>query len=331
MSTQGEIKKDVDISRYSTNESSSEVKFKINNFEKSKFVDFEIIELTDAEGTCTLLNGMISEDLSVGETYYKNIQDSDLLIKFKLKYTKNWSKNDGASVQSFANINTENNITIASKVTGVKGKVRLVYKIDGQTYYSKNIYDIPSYDDFMIYCKVDGNKWHQNDWEVGVVDVAKGNICDTKPVEFYTLNRESSLIGFAGAVNNVNQAKTAGRKFYLIENIDISQTIKPISVLNDSSWFDGLFSGGCYMDSIGWLQESNDRHSITYINDVKIDTTAGNDYAYGLFGWVGSPAQIKNLIINNIKVDSSGDYHTRRTSRICRQWRLNRKCHNTKW
>lgn len=256
--------------------------------------------------------------------------ENDGYINFKVEYEKTYKdSNSGAGITAFANINRENDLTIATNTGSITGLVRLKFTNtdssgNSKTYYSKDIFNIENVNT-TIYCRIENDDycWYNNDWKVEVLDIAGNTIKSTDKMEYYTINDALGLKCFANATNG--GAKTSDRQFYLINDLDEVGDMDPIAVNNKGNrlYFDGFFSGkydiGKTDNGDGLVEKVGDPHKIT---GVTISGSAtGHDVSYGLFGWVGSPAIIEYLIIDNIQVGYTSNGHdikTGRTSWLCR-------------
>lgn len=215
----------------------------------------------------------------------------------------------------WANIDSEDELTIATKITGITGQVRLKFTADDQTFYSKDTFNVKDGD--AIYCKINdtNKKWYTNEWEVAILDVNNMPVTSGK-VEYYTINDKDSLSSLSKAVKDGAHTKKADdtpRIFYLIENLNMNGiNMDPIALSCEEGklWFDGYFGSGIYEnDEVKQAyidEESGEKTGFKTISNLKINVSENKDYAFGLFGWVGKPAKIENLIIDNINVDLNG-------------------------
>lgn len=222
--------------------------------------------------------------------------DTDGEIKVKLYYKPNYTVHDTVDGDVWINIDDSQNLTIVTQPKNITGKFRLQFKSPSEkVFYSKEVFEIKPKDEnkVRIACKVkeEDEEWKTGEWQVAITDT-NGTIIKTidSPIQYYTLDSKAGLKYFADATNDSVQAKTAGRSFYLINNIENVGNIDPINENNiDNTGFKGYFSG---------IDHSNNKHKITHI---EINNTDGG--AYGLFGRLEAESQVENLEIDNIKVD----------------------------
>ena len=236
--------------------------------------------------------------------------EADGYINIKLKYEKNYtSGGEDSRITAFTNIEDINEgkskITIVTNTGDITGYVRLRFtNINNEgkpvIYYSKDIFNITKTNS-SIYCEIIDNElsWYKKDWQVDVLNVAGESIKSTKKMEYYTLRNKAGLEAFSQATNN--EAKTKGRTFYLIANIDMNnEEINPICQ-NTDNWFDGYFGSGIYYSTEGYVEKGGQYT----ISNLKIDVNDNTENAFGLFGWVGKPATIEKLKISNIVIDTN--------------------------
>ena len=281
-----------ELTKTPTYVSDSKIKVTINNYDTTgiqiTYSDCQNVEWGSGETSATYDNitpNSISSDVGTG---YVNV---------KLKYKPNYSVNETTKkVKAWANINDYNNLTIVTETTGITGKVRLAFVNNGVVYYySEDTFDIS--EGAKIYCKIPGDglegdtRWYSHDWEVRVI-TTNNDLIASGTVEYYTIKDSPGLKGFADAVNGtqgpITGAKTSGRTFKLFNDIKDVGTMAPIAGKSEK-WFDGTFEGQNYT-----------------ITGVTIDTDTSKYNAFGLFGWVGKPAKIENLTIDNIEVNYIG-------------------------
>ena len=228
--------------------------------------------------------------------------EADGYINIKLKYTRNYT--DGgpdSGITATANIDSSDTLTIVTNTRDITGYVRLRFTNKNNegnivTYYSENIFNVKNANS-DIYCKIEGDyNWYNNNWKVEILNVA-GETIKEAYTSYYTIRDVAGLKGFSNAVNGTEGpetgAKTLGRTFKVIEDISRVGDMAPIAG-KDSKWFDGEFDG-----------EFNGK--IHTISDVRISNEDNTYTAFGLFGWVGKPAKIENLIIekSDIKVSNN--------------------------
>ena len=236
--------------------------------------------------------------------------EADGYINIKLKYEKNYtSGGEDSRITAFTNIEDINGgkskITIVTNTGDITGYVRLRFtniNNEGKTviYYSKDIFNITKTNS-SIYCEIIDNElsWYKKDWQVDVLNVAGESIKSTKKMEYYTLRNKAGLEAFSQATNN--EAKTKGRTFYLIKNIDMNnEEINPICQ-NTDNWFDGYFGSGIYYSTEGYVEKGGQYT----ISNLKIDVNNDAKNTFGLFGLVGKPATIENLKISNIEINTN--------------------------
>lgn len=240
--------------------------------------------------------------------------DADGYINIRVLYEKTYTdSNSVAGISAFANINKENDLTIATNTGSITGLVRLKFTNtdssgNSKTYYSEDIFNIEN-ENSTIYCQIKNDYycWYNNDWKVEVLDIAGNTIKSTDKMEYYTINDALGLKCFANATNG--GAKTETRIFYLIRDVNLeNETVNPICQ-STANWFDGYFGSGIYHEEGGYVDKGG-QHSIS---NIKIKVENNSNYAYGLFGWVGAKATIENLIIDSIEVSYTPDYNNVKT------------------
>ena len=292
-----------EVDPYSVYESESEAALTIIEYNNEKFefsttakdIDYKIQQLNEEK--------YLSGDFTDNATF---TYEDDGNIYIYLRYQKNYKKTNSSSVKAYANIDNNNKLTIATKLTGISGNVRLKFTNENsdKPYYSKDIFKVEDGD--IIYCKIDEDtSWYLKDWTVSVWNIDNTEQLAEGSIEFYTIDDNIGLNGFSNAVNN--RAKTKDREFYLVNNITMSAAMNPIAQGDRNSYnlyFDGVFSGQYNVNGID-LVDAGDDHSITNLT-INVDNAQGNHYAFGLFGWVGKDGTIRNLNINNIKVQYTG-------------------------
>lgn len=233
--------------------------------------------------------------------------DADGYINIRVLYEKTYTdSNSVAGISAFANINKENDLTIATNTGSITGLVRLKFTNtdssgNSKTYYSEDIFNIEN-ENSTIYCQIKNDYycWYNNDWKVEVLDIAGNTIKSTDKMEYYTINDALGLKCFANATNG--GAKTETRIFYLIRDVNLeNETVNPICQ-STANWFDGYFGSGIYHEEGGYVEKGG-QHSIS---NLKVNVISNNEYAWGLFGWVGAKATIENLIIDNITINNNG-------------------------
>ena len=231
--------------------------------------------------------------------------EADGYINIKLKYTRNYT--DGgpdSGITATANIDSSDTLTIVTNTRDITGYVRLRFtNTDNagniKTYYSKNIFNVKNANS-DIYCKIERDyNWYNNNWKVEILNVA-GKTIKEAYTSYYTIRDVPGLKGFSNAVNGTKGpetgAKTSGRTFKVIEDISDVEEMAPIAGRKkgegewESYWFDGEFDGQGHT-----------------ISDVKISNKDDTYTAFGLFGWVGEPAKIENLIIENTDIKVSNN------------------------
>lgn len=240
-------------------------------------------------------DGFISSELGTG---YVNV---------RLKYSANYTNpTDAQPIEVWANINNYNNLTIVTNLKDITGEVRLKFTNGTTTYWSKKTFKV-EYKNTSIYCSIPNNtNWYNNEWKVEVLKV-NNDVIGTNgigSVSYYTINDATGLKGFAKATNegaktNLDDAKkTKPRYFYLISDIESVGEMTPIC-LSDSegkSWFDGVFSGA-YNEG---LESAATPH---YIKNITIKTDSNSNPAFGLFGYIGGPGEVNDLVIDTIKIE----------------------------
>lgn len=293
-----------EVNPYSVYESESEAYLTINEYDNEKFVFSTTAK--DIDYKTQQLNVV---DEKTGDFTDQNktfTYEDDGNIYIYLRYQKNYKKTNSSSVKAYANIDNNNKLTIATKLTGISGNVRLKFTNPNsdKPYYSKEIFKAKDGD--IIYCTIQGDtSWYSNDWTVSVWNIDNTEQLGESGIEFYTVDDNIGLNGFSNAVNS--KAKTKDREFYLVNNITMAAGMTPIAQGDKNSYnlyFDGLFSGQYNVNGID-LVDAGDDHSITNLT-INVDNAQGNHYAFGLFGWVGKDGTIRNLNINNIKVQYTG-------------------------
>jgi len=256
----------------------------------------------------------VHKELGGEETYPINNPigiDDDGVISFYLKYKKNYNREGSSNLKAFANINNYNDLTIATQMNGISGKVVLNFynPSTNAEFWSKNVFEINDGD--VIYCKISGNEdWYKNDWQVSAYAVDYTTKLAEGTVDFYTIRAALGLEGLSKAVNAENGAVTTNREFYLIEDIDINnlsaRKIDPIGQ-DASNKFNGTFSGANNINGVTLETAPGGNHKIENLNiNVVNSIPAGKDYAFGMFGWIGSSGQITNLNINRINATYGG-------------------------
>lgn len=235
--------------------------------------------------------------------------EADGYINIKVLYEKTYKEtNPSAPTTAFANINKENDLTIATNTGTITGLVKLRFTNtdsagNKRTYYSEDIFNIKN-EYSTIYCQIpnDSSCWYNQDWKVEVLDIAGNPIKSTDKMEYYTIKDANGLKGFANATNV--GAKTESRIFYLINDINLNNiAINPICQ-STSNWFDGYFGSGIYNEEE--YVEKGGQHSISNLK-VNVKFNGSNqDYAFGLFGWAGAKATIENLKIDSITINNNG-------------------------
>lgn len=231
-------------------------------------------------------DGRVSCELGIG---YVNV---------KLKYEANYKNPiDAQPIEVWANINNYNNLTIVTNLKDITGKVRLKFTNGATTYYSKETFDIKN-KNTNIYCKIsDDIAWYKDEWNVEVLKVDNKSIGQngSGKVKYYTIKDATGLKGFAKATNegaktNLNNKP---REFRLINNINMeNDEITPICRSNGegNNWFDGIFKGQGYT-----------------ISNIKIKKYNNPKHAFGLFGFIGAPGQVDNLVIDTINIYENGE------------------------
>ncbi len=231
-------------------------------------------------------DGIVSCELGIG---YVNV---------KLKYEANYKNPiDAQPIEVWANINNYNNLTIVTNLKDITGKVRLKFTNGAKTYYSKETFDIKN-KNTNIYCKIsDDTAWYEDEWNVEVLKVDNKSIGQngSGKVKYYTIKDATGLKGFAKATNegaktNLNNKP---REFRLIDNIDMeNDEITPICISDGegNNWFDGIFKGQGYT-----------------ISNIKIKKDNNHNHAFGLFGFIGAPGQVDNLVIDTINIYENGE------------------------
>ena len=231
-------------------------------------------------------DGRVSCELGIG---YVNV---------KLKYEANYKNPiDAQPIEVWANINNYNNLTIVTNLKDITGKVRLKFTNGAKTYYSKETFDIKN-KNTNIYCKIsDDTAWYEDEWNVEVLKVDNKSIGQngSGKVKYYTIKDATGLKGFAKATNegaktNLNNKP---REFRLIDNINMeNDEITPICISDGegNNWFDGIFKGQGYT-----------------ISNIKIEKDNNLNHAFGLFGFIGAPGQVDNLVIDTINIYENGE------------------------
>lgn len=231
-------------------------------------------------------DGIVSCELGIG---YVNV---------KLKYEANYKNPiDAQPIEVWANINNYNNLTIVTNLKDITGKVRLKFTNGEKTYYSKETFDIKN-KNTNIYCKIsDDIAWYKDEWNVEVLKVDNKSIGQngSGKVKYYTIKDATGLKGFAKATNegaktNLNNKP---REFRLIDNINMeNDEITPICISDGegNNWFDGIFKGQGYT-----------------ISNIKIEKDNNLNHAFGLFGFIGAPGQVDNLVIDKINIYENGE------------------------
>lgn len=222
-------------------------------------------------------------------------------VNVRLNYSTNYEVGEHPGAEVWANINEYNSLTIATKPIDITGRIRLKFSAGEKVYYSKNTFIVQEGD--TIYCKIDSDTtWYNEEWKVDILKVSNDelNPIASQTIQYYTLSDVAGLKGFSNAVNGTEGpetgAKTLGRTFKVIEDISGVGEMAPIAGRKkgegewESYWFDGEFDGQGHT-----------------ISDVKISNEDDTYTAFGLFGWVGKPAKIENLIIENSDIKVSND------------------------
>lgn len=305
-----------EITPRSTTTTEESVKFKIDRYDNTILST----TVTKTEGEAKYNVGLV--DLSndkENDINYKSSKETSLdygvgYINVLLHYKSTIETSDEKATV-WANIDSEDELTIATKITGITGQVRLKFTADDQTFYSKDTFNVKDGD--AIYCKINdtNKKWYTNEWKVTILDVNNGPVTSGE-VEYYTINDKDSLSSLSEAVKEGAHTKKADdtpRIFYLIENLNMDGiSMDPIapSCEEGKLWFDGYFGSGIYDENEvkqAYIdEESGKKIGFKTISNLKIKVSENKDYAFGLFGWVGKPAKIENLIIDNVNVDLNG-------------------------
>lgn len=315
-------------SKYTTEE---EVKIKIEKYDNTILVT----NIYGVVGGAKYSVG--SEPLDEKEEKYNRATSTSLdyglgYINVLLHY-KSTYETDAPEAKVWANIDSTDTLTIVTKLTGVTGKVRLKFTAGDKTYYSNNTFNITDSEaGEAIYCRIKDTdkKWYNNEWKVTVLDVGNTDIGVGGKVEYYTISDTVEIDGeskkgmqeLSEAINtgaNTKKADGTSRKFYLIDDTDMKDiSVDPIakSCATGAKWFDGYFGSGIYKNdevTPAYIDETTGEEvGVKTISNIKINVSNNEKYAFGLFGWVGKPATIENLKIDNIDVDLK-DINTEKT------------------
>lgn len=276
--------------------------YTVSPYSSEDVVDINIIQYDDTAVQATYLVTDGNPNVTTTGTNSGNLitmgGDEDGEIRVKLKYTSNFNPNGANGAYVWANIDSDTQLTIVTEPKDehgnwITGKIRLRFTNTGtgKVYYTKQILEVV--EGSKIACKIsDPDKsWRENNWHVDVL-TTNNTVIVGGDVQYYTFNTAEGLRDFASATNDgTKQAITAGRKFYLINDIENVGNMDPINKIDatEYTWFDGYFSG---------KDHSNVTHKIT---NITINNEDGQE-AYGLFGRLGSPSIVENLEINNIKI-----------------------------
>lgn len=183
-----------------------------------------------------------SDDFS-GETYISSELGTGY-VNVKLKYNSNYLLGAGAGLNVWANINSHNELVIVTEAKEITGQVRLRFSPksgDDPLYYSANTFNIKEgVENPKLCCKIqDDTNWYNNEWHVDVLNTANEVIAGGD-VSYYTINDAEGLKGFSTAMNE--GAKSANRKFYLINNINLEGTSNYFTACHTNP-FNGEFYG----------------------------------------------------------------------------------------
>lgn len=293
---------------------------KFSTYESDSEATITIVEYKNNMITYGITTAGVVTETQFGGAYEPKIYDHnpgqlsldmDAYINIRLNYQQNYESSGGEIKSVWANINKYNELIVATKVSGINGKVRLKFENGGNIFYTDKIFDLQNEGEHEIYCRIPGEQWYTGDWKVSIVAVDNAVIEGPKAIEYYTIENKGELQDFAAAVNGTkgitSGANTESRKFYLVGDVNLNnESIQPIAQ-KETKRFQGLFSGQyniTYDDQgISYKQEAATSHTIS---NVQI-TGNNNQYDYGLFGGIGPSGQVEHIAINNIVVKYTGN------------------------
>lgn len=297
-----------------------------NNLIESGWKTFKFDEVASASELMKDTNGWKTNG---GIQSYNLRTDGATGIIAKVKVTKNFRTTDDKDVHLYAIIKDSNKITLATRIKGITGNIRLKFENAGKTYYSKNIFNIKGAGEHTIKYEITDETWKQSEWKV-TVETTKGSLgtnlgyayvehyeiedknglkafrnevnnemktffqsggINSTAVTYYKKLNESNLIRPGGTYNTGNLVAADGiyrRRFFLTQNIDLGgETFTPIAarVNNQNRYFDGYFDGG----------ENK-------VSNVKMECNQFYNFI-GFFGNLGHQSTVKNLTLENIKVN----------------------------
>ena len=260
-----------------------------------------ILEDGDMDTTQVYITG----SPATGGTEFIGADELKGYINIELQYDNNYTSTNN-ELPVFANINSNDSVTIATDLGEVTGIIVLKYSNNGKVFASQ-ILNVPGQNQKIFY-KIDGDtSWYTDEWQVQAYNMKEETISPLSTVQFYTVKDESGLRGLAEATTN-ESAKTEGRKFYLIHDIDVgSSNFTPINA-DTTNRFKGRFSGSYTFDSsIQWVTSTGAYNTISNINI----TSTNDDYHYGLFGLIdgngtNGNGTVENFNLSNVTITNNG-------------------------